>query len=110
MPVRRPFVPAIPTKHEPPPAQMPPKIAAPLPKSTEPPAESKSVTCLFYSGADVMKRLMISSHELRAMVNQRVLIPIPYLAGRVKPWRFVPQAVDEAAQRQIAEAIVGISV
>jgi hypothetical protein len=51
--------------------------------------------------------LMVSPHELREMVRSRVLIPVPYLKGRVKPWRFTPGHVDAVAAQQIADALEG---
>ena len=61
------------------------------------------------SAKDVQVRLMVSHHEVREMVRARILIPVPYLRGRVKPLRFSRDHVDAVAQRQIAEALARIS-
>lgn len=90
--VRRPI--RIPkTKPEPTPALA---IVVPVPADIAP---------AFISAKDVEKQLLVSHHEVRRMVNERVLVPIPYLGGRVKPWRFSVTQVNEIAKRQIALAL-----
>jgi hypothetical protein len=101
MPVRRrPAVPVESAKPEPPPLASPKTVAPPTPTT---PATGS----LFLNGKQVQERLLISPHELREMVRARMLIPVPYLRGRTKPWRFARDYVDAVAQRQIADALGG---
>jgi hypothetical protein len=104
MPVRRrPVVPINLPKPEPPHALASPKVE-PSPTSTASPTGS-----LFMSAKDVQVRLMVSHHEVREMVRARILIPVPYLRGRIKPLRFAREHVDAVAQRQIADAIARVN-
>ena len=48
--------------------------------------------------------LRCSKHEVRELVNRKILRPVPYLRGRVKPWRFLRSQIDEHIADQATAA------
>lgn len=58
------------------------------------PAEFPTVS-LFLSEKETRMYLKCSKHETRELVRLQILKPIPYLRGRVKPWRFLRSAIDQ---------------
>ena len=72
-------------------------------------AVSSDIVPSFLSAKQVEERLLASHHEIRKLVRSRLLVPIPYLGGRIKPWRFAVQNVDDIARRQIADALGSVA-
>jgi len=78
--------------------------APPAPKAPESPTaavESPIPASPLLNEKEARQYLKCSKHEIRELVTLKILKPVPYLHGRIKPWRFLRSAIDQHIADQV---------
>jgi hypothetical protein len=76
--------------------------APPLAEPTPAPTEISASPLLL--NKEARNYLKCSADEIRLLKNRGILKPVPYLDGRIKPWRFLRSDLDKHITKQVEKA------